>query len=118
MNKRRSGTLGEDLAEAYLCRQGFRILARNYSRPTGEIDIIAQEGDVFAFIEVKARATVRYGTPAEAVTPSKQKRILKTALYYLAEHRLEDVPMRFDIVEVLPEEIHLIRAAFDGSDLY
>lgn len=118
MNKRRSGTLGEDLACAYLKNQGFTILDRNYARAGGEIDIIAQEGAAVAFIEVKARKTVCYGTPAEAVTPAKQKRILRTALLYAAEHNFEDVPLRFDVLEVLPDEMHLIRAAFDASDLY
>ena len=116
MNRRRSGALGEDMACAYLKNQGFKILDRNYARPTGEIDIIAREGDVIAFVEVKARTSVRYGTPAEAVNRAKQAHILRTALLYIAERGLDDAPMRFDIVEVLPEEIHLIRAAFDGSE--
>ena len=115
MNRRRSGALGEDMACAYLKNQGFKILERNYARPTGEIDIIAREGDVIAFVEVKARTSVRYGMPAEAVNRAKQAHILRTALLYIAEHGLDDAPMRFDIVEVLPDKIHLIRAAFDGS---
>lgn len=118
MNKRHSGARGEDLACAYLRGQGFEIIDRNYARAGGEIDIIAREGAVIAFIEVKARLTVRYGAPAEAVTPAKQKRILRTALLYASEHHLEDAPMRFDVLEVLPDEMNLIRAAFDGSDLY
>ena len=118
MNKRRSGNLGEDLAIAHLRNQGYKILERNYARSTGEIDVIAREDDVLAFIEVKARTTVRYGTPAEAVNRAKRVRILRTAMIYLSEHNLDDVPMRFEIVELLPDEVHLIRGAFDGSDLY
>ena len=118
MNRRQTGALGEDQACAYLKAQGYRILERNYARPTGEIDIIARDGKTIAFIEVKARATARYGLPAEAVTPAKQAHILRTALIYISERDLADAPMRFDIIEVLSGEIHHIRAAFDGSGLF
>lgn len=118
MNKRRAGALGEDLACAYLKGRGYRILERNYTRPTGEIDIIARDGETIAFIEVKARATVRYGQPAEAVTPAKRAHILRTALIYISERDLTDAPLRFDIIEVLSGEINHILAAFDGSDLF
>ncbi len=118
MNKRRSGNLGEDLATAYLRNRGYTILERNYARSGGEIDVIAREGSVLAFVEVKARTTVRYGTPAEAVNRTKRMRILRTAMRYISEHNLDDVAMRFDILELLPDEINLIRNAFDGSDLF
>lgn len=117
MNNRTTGALGEDAACQALKQARIKVLERNYRRPTGEIDIIAQEGRTLLFIEVKARASTKYGRPAEAVTRAKQLHILRTAMCYLAEHNLDDAPVRFDIVEVLPGEVRHIRAAFDATDL-
>ena len=117
MNKRESGTLGENAAAAFLEKSGCRILARNYRRPTGEIDIIVREGKAVVFVEVKQRSSLRYGRPAEAVNRAKQMHILRTAMLYLAENGLEEVPVRFDIVEVLPDGMRRIQAAFDATDM-
>ena len=68
-------------------------------------------------MEVKRRSSLRYGRPSEAVNRQKQAHILRTAQLYLQEHRLMDAPMRFDIIEVLPEEIRHIENAFDASAL-
>lgn len=117
MNNRTAGALGEDAACQALRRARIKVLERNYRRPTGEIDIIAQEGRTLLFIEVKARSSTKYGRPAEAVTRTKQLHILRTAMCYLAEHGLDDASVRFDVIEVLPGEVRHIRAAFDATDL-
>lgn len=117
MNRRAIGTDGEYTARDYLDGQGYAILAMNYRRPTGEIDLIARKRDCVVFVEVKRRASRRFGSPAEAVTPQKQARILRTALLFLQEHGLSDAPVRFDIIEITPGEIHHIESAFDATGM-
>ena len=117
MNRRGFGTQGERDARDFLVGSGADILEMNYRRPTGEIDIIARQGPVICFVEVKRRSSLRYGRPAEAVNADKQRRIARTALLYLQENGLEDAPVRFDIIEILPGEIRRIENAFDASDL-
>lgn len=117
MNKRAAGTSGETAACEALKRAGLTILERNFRRPTGEIDIIAKEKQTIAFIEVKTRSSLRFGRPAEAVDRGKQMHILRTAMLYLAEKGLDDAPVRFDVVEVLPTGIRHLRAAFDATDM-
>jgi hypothetical protein len=66
--KRQLGRRGEDLATAYLRQQGYVILARNWRCPVGEIDIVAREGEILAFVEVRTRRGDRFGTPEESIT--------------------------------------------------
>lgn len=112
------GQSGEKIAVNFLQGRGYTILARNYRRRTGEIDIIAREGEMLVFIEVKTRSGRTYGSPAAAITPRKQRQISRTAQYYLAEQDLFDTPARFDVVAVVigkdqQLEIELIPDAFD-----
>lgn len=92
------GDRGERAAARFLRRQGFRVILRGYRTPLGEIDLIARDGDTLVFIEVKAR---RQGTPAEAVTPEKQRRLTLAALRFLAEHGLLEQSCRFDVVAIV-----------------
>lgn len=94
------GQLGEDLACRELRRRGYAILARRYRTRVGELDIIARDGETVVFVEVKARATVRCGAPAEAVTPAKRRKLAMMAADYLVRKRLMDVACRFDVVAV------------------
>ena len=118
MNKRKNGAQGEVAARAYLEKQGAKILEMNWRRPTGEIDIIARLGRTLLFVEVKRRATLRYGRPAEAVDRAKQAHILRTAALYVQENGLEDMPLRFDVIEILPDELRHIEAAFDATGVF
>lgn len=117
MNRRTLGSAGEYDAHDYLIGRGYRILAMNYRRPTGEIDVIARDGGAVVFIEVKRRTTLRYGRPAEAVTPAKRRSIVRTAMYYIAENRLQDQPVRFDVIELMPGKLNHIECAFDATSL-
>lgn len=117
MNKRSFGGQGEADARAYLVGKGIKVLEMNFRRPTGEIDIIAKQGRTLLFVEVKRRSSLRFGRPAEAVNRQKQAHILRTAQLYLQENHIQDVSLRFDIVEVLPGEIRHIENAFDASAL-
>jgi putative endonuclease len=112
-----TGETGESLAAAYLARNGYQIVARNYRCCFGEIDIVAREGKTLVFIEVKSRRSEAYGDPQLAVGPAKQKKISRIALHYLSQANLPPSPARFDVVAVkfLPEgtRVELIRNAFE-----
>jgi putative endonuclease len=97
----RFGREGEARAEAALRDAGLRILARRFRTRRGEVDLVAEDGDVMVFAEVKARRTDQYGSPGESVNWRKRRRIAGTALAYLARHALLDRVCRFDVVEIL-----------------
>ena len=101
--RKNTGDLGEALAARYLESRGMRILERKYTIRGGEIDLIAKDGAYTVFVEVKTRTNLQMGLPREYVTPAKQRRIKKTALFYLAAHDL-DCPARFDVAEVYAEK--------------
>lgn len=107
------GDRAEEAAARYLESLGYVLIARNYAIRGAEVDIIAREGDCVAFVEVKARASVRYGAPRESVTRAKRRRIGQAAMRWLQENGLQDANVRFDVVECLPEGMALLRGAFD-----
>ncbi|MCF6245969.1 MAG: YraN family protein [Desulfobacula sp.] len=110
------GQEGEKIAVFFLKKHGFNILETNYRTKFAEIDIIAKENDTLCFIEVKTRQSLRKGLPREAVTFSKQKKIILGASLYLKQKKLNDVRTRFDVVEVILShnrpDINLIKHAF------
>ena len=93
------GSWGEERAARYLRLRGYKILARNYSRRGGEIDIIASRGGYVAFVEVKLRKNAAFAEAREFVTHAKQQRIIYTAQLWLAETECELQP-RFDVIEI------------------
>jgi len=95
------GALGEKLAAKYLKKRGYRILARNYSTDSGEIDIVAYDHGVVAFVEVKTRTTDEFGPPESAVTPHKMRQIQRVARQYATHFRLYDTSWRYDCVYVI-----------------
>ena len=115
--RQRLGLEGEAAAEEALVRAGLSILERRFRSRFGEVDLVARDGDIVAFIEVKTRRGLRFGSPAEAVVPRKQARLARAALAYLSRHGMLDCRCRFDVVEVLEEpgsasRVRLIRNAF------
>lgn len=114
LSKKEIGDKGEELAVRHLKKQGYRILERNFSVPkTGEIDIVATDGEYLCFVEVRLRSRRDFGTPAQTVTPAKQRRIIRTAMCYITERRLENSYIRFDVAEVSGDgNINLIKDAF------
>src|SRR4030042_129522 len=94
--RKEKGRRGEALAAAFLQRQGFTILRRRYRTRYGEVDLIAREGAVLCFIEVKTRSDPGFGLPIEAVTRSKMKRLALCAQTFVARKKLEEPPLRFD----------------------
>jgi putative endonuclease len=116
--KLRRGREGERAAAKFLERRGYRIVASNYRTRLGEIDLIAEDRGTLVFIEVKTRATDRFGGPADAITPAKQARIARLAQQFLTARRLEDRACRFDAVLISGEgpksqRIELVTAAFE-----
>jgi putative endonuclease len=112
------GSRGEELATAFLERNGLRIVERNFRCKGGEVDIIARDGKTIVFIEVKSRRNLAYGVPQLAVTEFKQRQISKAALTWLSKNSLHDSPARFDVIAILLEssyshQIEHIRNAFD-----
>ena len=100
-----TGRGGEDAALKYLLSRGMKLLERNYRFGHKEIDLIMQDGMYLVFVEVKARTSVQYGTPGEAVTGKKQSLLIKAAQGYMMTHHRVDDFARFDVVEVeLPSE--------------
>ena len=105
------GRRGEGLACRYLKRHGYKILKRNYKTPFGEADIVAEKDGFICFVEVKARASDSYGTPAEAVTRDKQKKYRSIAAYYCAGLG-EEVAVRFDVISIFQGVVEHFENAF------
>lgn len=97
------GKIGEDLAVSMLYAEGYRILDRNFRSRVGEIDIICEKEETIYFVEVKTRTCDVFGEPDEAVNEIKQRRMKKTAEYYLMIKKL-DADIMFKIVEVMIRE--------------
>jgi putative endonuclease len=121
--RKQFGRDGESLAERFLQSRGYRIVARNLRSPSGELDLIAEDGGVLVFVEVKARQTNAFGGALYAVDRKKQTRIIKQAAQYLARHRIRGRSCRFDVVLLRPGmgmafPIELIQNAFEVPDGY
>ncbi|MEI8032880.1 MAG: YraN family protein [Chlorobiaceae bacterium] len=99
------GREGEDLAADYLKKKGYRIIERNYRYHRNEIDIIARHRGTLCFVEVKTRTSEAKGHPAEAVTPQKQKEIIKAARAWLAISGEGEDDCRFDVLAVIVESM-------------
>ena len=110
------GLSAESRAAAYLVAKGYRIVARRFRSPVGEIDIVARRRGTLIFVEVKARA--RLDDAAEAVMLRQQRRIVAAAEAWLAAHPDDmNCDMRFDVMLVAPKSLpRHIEAAFDASN--
>ena len=115
-----SGKFGEAYAAKYLEENGYKIIRRNYKTKIAEIDIVAMDGDVLCFVEVKTRKNKEFGMGLEAVDKNKRNKMILGARSYLATFN-PDCDIRFDVVEVYGEmlstgfavsEINLIKNAF------
>ncbi|MDD5628748.1 MAG: YraN family protein [Elusimicrobia bacterium] len=111
---RAAGERAERQAEEFLRQRGMTILARNFRTRSGEIDLVAQDGETVVFVEVRSRSSEAFGSPEETVTAVKRRRIIRTALAY-AQSRGLDVPLRFDVVALSPRGILHIPGAFDAA---
>lgn len=94
------GARGERLAVRYLRRRGWAIVARNFRGRAGEVDIVALDGEVVVFVEVKTRSDHRHGEPLEAVGAAKRRQVVRVAREYLHLHALEERDVRFDVIGI------------------
>ncbi|MFA5038525.1 MAG: YraN family protein [Candidatus Omnitrophota bacterium] len=115
--RQQTGRQGEEDAAGFLRKKGYKILARNISTPLGEIDIVAREKDVLCFIEVRTRRGFHGSLAAlESVDAAKQRRLIRLALWYMKDKKIENRRVRFDVVAVSPDDFScfcLVRNAFD-----
>ncbi|GAA5056888.1 YraN family protein [Nocardia callitridis] len=100
-DKQALGARGEQLAAQFLEAAGMNVVGRNWRCRYGELDLIVQNDHVTAFVEVKTRSGLGFGTPAEAVTFTKQQRIRRLALLWLAQQEGPWRRIRFDVVSIL-----------------
>lgn len=114
------GARGEADAERYLSARGLTMVERRYRTPLGEIDLIARDRDAWIFIEVKTRPARRPGSPSglDAITPAKQKRLVRSALIFMKQRRLHNAAMRFDVVAIEGDRIEWIPNAFEPTSFY
>lgn len=95
------GREGERLAREWLTRRGLEILDANWRCRLGELDIVARDGDVLVFVEVKTRSSTAFGHPAEAVTERKVARLRRLAGAWVEAHDVHAAGMRIDVVAIL-----------------
>lgn len=100
MKKVDIGKHGESIAIEHLSQQGLRMIDRNYYTRFGEVDIVAQRGEIYHFIEVKTRLGDTYGTSVGAMTPSKMRNFTRTVQSYLKRHGLKNIEMSIDFIGI------------------
>jgi putative endonuclease len=105
------GKKGEELALNFLENNGYKLIEKNFKSKFGEIDLIMKDGEVIVFVEVKYRLSEDYGSPKDAVTYEKMKKIIKTAEYFIVKNNLNSL-YRFDVVSILKNNIEHVKNAF------
>ena len=98
------GKTGEEIAEIYLIKNGYKILERNFSCRQGEIDIIARDIKEIVFVEVKTRTNKKYGEPIDSITYYKKKHLIKWIQFYLYLKKLDNAFIRIDIIEIYKKD--------------
>ncbi|MBP1925458.1 putative endonuclease [Sedimentibacter acidaminivorans] len=104
MYKDNKGYQYEEIAKRYLLKNNYKILEQNFTSKFGEIDIIALKDGIISFIEVKGRKNIKYGLPREAVTISKQKKIISCAKFFLLQRKYSDIQCQFDVIEIILDD--------------
>ena len=102
-HNQRIGKWGEETAAEYLTQHNYEIIARNVRTPYGEIDIIARQGDVTIFVEVKTRTSNKMGLPEESITPRKRQHMLTAADHYAAENEIDH--WQIDVIAIEENQV-------------
>ena len=121
--KQRLGRQSERLAARFLAGQGYTLEAVNVRVPGGELDVVAREGGVLCFIEVRSRSSDAWGGPLASIDAGKQRRFIRAVRWYLARRGTPEVETRFDVVAITwrgldPPRIELVRGAFEASGYF
>lgn len=106
------GRWGEDLAARHYRRCGFEVIARNWSCPIGELDLVLRRDRLVVFCEVKARRTASHGGPIAAVDERKRLRLRRLAAAWLATHGVHGVDVRFDVAAITGVRLEIVESAF------
>ncbi len=117
MMTQETGQRAEQSAFDYLIKQGLKVVTRNYSCPTGEVDLIMRDGMYLVFVEVRYRTSNSFGGGIVSVTHAKRQKIIKTSMHYMLKHKIYDkFPMRFDVISIdRTMKITWIKDAFGGD---
>ena len=110
--RQKLGAHGERLAARHYERAGYEVIARNWRCDEGELDLVLRRPGVLVFAEVKTRTSDAFGTPAEAVTVTKQRRIRRLAQRFCAQSGERAKDLRFDVVSVLRGQVEIIEGCF------
>jgi len=111
------GSRAEDRALLFLQGRGLKLLARNWRCKLGELDLVMQDGDTVAVVEVRSRTRSDYGAAAETVDRRKQARLVRATRLWLARRpELAEQPLRFDLVTLDAGELEWHREAFDADE--
>lgn len=94
------GKQGELFAEQYLEKQHYTLIQKNFRCKLGEIDLIAKDGHIVVFVEVRTKTSTLYGPAYNSVTPRKQKQVKRVALFYISQHNLVNTQFRFDVIGI------------------
>jgi putative endonuclease len=117
--RRNSGDVAEQLVVEQLEREGWLIRDRNMTYRLGELDVVAEKGEVLAFVEVRMRASNVWGDPSATVSRSKQRKVVLAAMQYMQQRRLHNRVIRFDVASVIGRghdgHVELIPNAFDAG---
>jgi putative endonuclease len=105
---RARGRFGEDLATRWYVERGYRIIDRNWRTRGGELDLVAERAELIVVCEVKARASLAYGHPFEAITAAKLARLRRLAVQWLHEHDRQGMPLRLDIAGIIGVRIEVL----------
>ena len=121
-SRKQVGDRGEAIAAAFLEGKGYEIVARNFRWRLGELDIVARQGDLLVFVEVKSQYRGGFGPPETWVTPKKQRRVSLAARRFLQVNEIEDVDCRFDVIAVTfggkePQVRHIENAFWTDPDV-
>ena len=113
MDKYALGDKGEMIAQELLKNSGYVILDTNVNFPNvGEIDIVAKDGGVLCFVEVRAHSDKRFGHPLETITPAKIRRIVAASRRYLTLHKIPASGYRYDVISIIGDTPELYKNAF------
>jgi putative endonuclease len=110
-----TGASAEDVATRFLLDHDYTIVERNYRCQSGELDIIARDGDVLVFVEVRSRADDEHGDPIESVNRRKQAQVARVAAHYLHHKCPQLDDCRFDVVTILGGQVDLYQDAWRGG---
>ncbi len=120
LTRQDKGKASEELAEAFLVKNGMEVLTRNFRCPIGEIDLVGRHERTIVFVEVRARYASSHGSPQESITYTKRRRLTRLAHWYLKRYRLERHSARFDVVAITwragEPEITWIANAFEACE--